>query len=66
MEFTMTNVCFCGFCGGKAVIRQGKQARLFNYYNDLNFALMDKLAVETTLLCLIDHDNTIWIRKVIN
>lgn len=65
MEFTLTNVCFCGFCGDKAVISQNKQARLFNYFNDLSFILMDKLAVEVSLLCIIDHNNTIWIKKVI-
>lgn len=65
MEFTLHNVCFCGFCGDKAVISQGKQARLLNYYSDLNFVLMGKIAVEADFLCQIDHDNTIWIKKVI-
>lgn len=65
MEFTLNNVCFCGFCGDKAVISQGKQARLFNFFSNLNFSLMDKIAVEASYLCTIDHDGTIWIKDVI-
>ena len=65
MEFTLNNVCFCGFCGGKAVIAQGKQARLFNFYNDLSYRLMDKHMVEVSLLCKLDDDNTVWIKKII-
>ena len=64
MEFTLENVCFCGFCGDKAVISQNKQARLFNYYSNLNFTFMEKLAVEATYICTIDADNTIWIKAV--
>lgn len=65
MEFTLNNVCFCGFCGEKAAITQDKQLRLFYYYTDLSFSLMDKQMQPITLLCTIDHQNDIWIKKVL-
>ena len=61
MKFTIKDCVFCGWCGNKAVITQGKESRLMDYYYDLSAKLATKLFVEISIVCKLDSDGTIWI-----
>lgn len=63
MKFTI-NAVFCGFCGNKAVISQGRQARMVDYYNDVVRDLKESTCFVRTFTCDLDPDGSIWIREV--
>lgn len=57
---------FNGFCGNKAVISQGNEARLVNYYADTTKKLKEKIHVLIVASCELDEYGDIWIRDIRN
>lgn len=63
MKFNI--ICsFGGFCGNKAVISQGCDARLVYYYTDIVQDLRESQGLVMSMQCRLDDDGDIWIKSV--
>lgn len=65
MEFKM-DCAFAGFIGNKAVISQGGEVRLVEYYRSIGSELKECCNTVVTVKCILDENGKVWISGVEN